>query len=146
VTSDSAGTTIWADADNPAFETFVAYITNGTPDSLAQFLQLGAGVGGVGVSEADFFSRQAGPSGVDLYGYVIHAIGFKVDEASFDSPGSDPNGNGIWTDVTIRGRFLFVGTIAREGCKGEGWRILRDPDGAHFKNQGDRVAFANPGT
>jgi hypothetical protein len=76
---------------------------------------------------------QVGPNGVDLAGYTINRIGFRLDALTFDSPGEDANGNGIWTDYTIQGAFLFEGTVSsRDVCMRNGWQRLRGPSGSTF--------------
>jgi hypothetical protein len=141
------GSTVWIDAETPpgtnlsgldgvtSFDDFVGYITNGEPDWIVAGLDTGGASGGGGESEADFFGVDAGPSGVDLAGYVIDRIGFRVDALSIDSPRSDPNHDGIWTDVSLSGTYLFEGRIAHPGaCARGGWESLHAPGGARFQS------------
>ena len=155
-----AGDTIWIDSTTPpgknlmvaigmeegipSFADFVAYVTNGEADGIWHALQMaGGGGGGTGRSEAEFFGSAAGPSGFDLYGYAIHRIGLRIDAITIESPGSDPNGDGNWTDYSFRGTLVFEGTIASpRACTGDGWRGLRGPDGTQFESLTDCVLFA----
>ncbi len=142
------GTTLWVDATSPtdvndfeftpgvtSFEDFVGYITNGDPDWIVSGLMMGGGAGGAGEPEATFFDGAAGPSGVDLAGYVIDRIGFRVDSISIDSPGTDPNGDGVWTDASLSGTYVFEGHIANAGaCARDGWESLHAADGGTFSS------------
>ena len=154
----SVGTTIWTDASTPdgtilesccgisGFDDFVAKVIDGIDDGVALFFAdfgfpASSGYGGY---ESYFFG------GGDLSGFVIHRIGFRVDALSLVSPGSDPNGDGLWTDAALQGTVLFEGTIVRSpqstaDCKHGGWQELQQPDGTSFKNQGDCVSFVATG-
>jgi hypothetical protein len=148
----SVGRTIWTDENtsnglmlffsgSPNFDGFVASITNGFND----WMDVSDAFGGVGGPESDFFGSQVGPSGVDLYGYAIHRVGLRVDSASFDTPGSNPNGNGNWTDYALQGTFVFEGTIANpSACGNGGWRYLHGPDETPFRSHLDCVNFSTP--
>jgi hypothetical protein len=113
LTASSAGTIIWADASTPAFGHVVAAITDGVNGFISWAWLVGQPpLGGFGTTmpEAVFFG--AGSGGVDLAGYTIERIGLRLDAISFESPGEDPNGDGIWTDSEFQGAFLFEGRIA----------------------------------
>jgi PEP-CTERM motif len=45
----------------------------------------------------------AARNGIDLQGFQIGSIGLHVDSLTISSPGSNPNGDGIWTDVFFEG-------------------------------------------
>lgn len=51
----------------------------------------------------------ADPGEVDLNGWLVERIVLECDTVSVASPGSDPNGNGMWTDYTFTGRVLIYG-------------------------------------
>jgi hypothetical protein len=144
----ASGTTIWTDGSNAYFDNIVSEITNGVSGSIEAEVRASNGAFGsiVAASEPQLFDDQVGPSGVDLAGYRIDRIGFRVDEITIDSPGSDPNGDGIWTDVSLTGAFLFEGTIASsKACKNGGWQSLHGPGGHNFKNEGQCINFVNTG-
>jgi hypothetical protein len=145
------GGTIWRDASSaPHFNNFVAEMTDGALDDMFfETLALGDGGGGTnapGATDAEMFSGQAGLGGVDLLGYAIHRIGLRVEAVSIASPGTDPNGDGIWTDFTADVTFIFEGTIADTGaCRKGGWQILHGPGGSSFKNQGQCIRLVAAG-
>jgi hypothetical protein len=152
------GSTLWVDATSPtdsndsefhgltSFEGFVDYITNGEPDWLVSGLSIGGGSGGAGEAEATLFAGAAGPSGVDLAGYAIDRIGFRVDAISIDSPGENPNGNGIWTDARLSGTYLFEGHIAGpSACARGGWEHLHAAGGSGFPDLPSCVRYAARG-
>jgi hypothetical protein len=143
-----SGTVIWTDSSTPYFDNIVNAITDGVsgyieaaetdPIGFVQFIHAG--------SEPQFFGAQVGPSGVDLAGYAIHRIGFRVDSISIESPGTNPNGDGIWTDFSLSGAFVFEGTIASSAaCRNGGWQRLHGPGGSSFMNQGQCIQFVNAG-
>jgi hypothetical protein len=147
VTLASAGSTIWADSSGPGLNNVIAELTDGGLDLLGFLARVNvSGPGWTIQGEPDFFGAQVGPSGIDLSGYAIHRIGFRVDAVSIDSPGEDPNGDGVWTDFSLSGAFVFEGTISSSAaCKDDGWQSLRGPDGTTFENQGRCVQFATTG-
>ena len=48
----------------------------------------------------------------DFQGYTIDAFGLKINDISFDSPGTDPNENGLWTDYSFDVTFNIYGSPA----------------------------------
>jgi hypothetical protein len=140
------GTTVWADASSPNFDLLAQRISNGVLGEVGLKVTIAGGGGGPGGLEWAMLGDQVGPNGFDLAGYTINRIGFRLDALSFDSPGEDFNGDGIWTDYTIEGAFLFEGTISsRDVCKHGGWQRLRGPGGAPFDDQGQCVRLAANG-
>jgi hypothetical protein len=157
ISTASVGTTIWTDTSTPgtpdgplppfgrggsSFQNFVAKITNGTSDLVMQGTRVGSG-GWVNFNaEPIFFGSQVGAGGVDLSGYVIQRIGLRVDALTIDTPGTDPNDDGIWTDVSLRGAFLFEAAlpVSKAQCKEGGWQNF-----GLFKNQGDCVSYVATG-
>ena len=59
-----------------------------------------------GSSEARVFDPVGSP---DLIGYSISRIELHLDELTVDSPGDDPNGDGIWTDYSDEVTITFHG-------------------------------------
>ena len=144
MTAASAGTTIWADTSRGGFDMVVTELTDAAADNLGYqaatptFL---AGPGWFLQPEPSFFAGRTGLGGIDLAGYAIHSIGFRVDSVRIASPGEDPNGDGVWTDFGVTGAFVFKGTVAsRVACRDGGWQSLRGPD-RPFSNQGECVAL-----
>jgi hypothetical protein len=146
LTAASAGSTVWADTTGPGFAMVVRALTDGASDFLGYQTATPNWLAGPGwfiAPEPSFFSGQTGASGVDLAGYAIQAIGFRVDSVQLASPGENPNGDGNWTDFSVRGVFVFEGRVAsRAVCRDGGWQNLRGPDGP-FSNQGECIAVAN---
>jgi hypothetical protein len=88
------------------------------------------------VSEPDFFGAQVGPSGNDLSGYRVDAIGFRVDTVTIANPSAGE------TDFDVSGAFVFIGRVADiRACLDGGWGRLVGPDGS-FDNQGECVRTA----
>ena len=57
-----------------------------------------------GTPESQFFSTHpAGWNVIDLQGFQIGSITMHVDSLTINSPGSDPNHNGLWTDISFQG-------------------------------------------
>ncbi|MDP9223294.1 MAG: hypothetical protein M3P18_05475 [Actinomycetota bacterium] len=143
-----SGTTVWTDSSSPYFNDIVSEITNGLPRQIMWEVTEPGGSFRVfsAASERSFLDGQVGPTGVDLAGYTIDRIGFRVDEVTLDSPGRDPNGDGIWTDFALRGAFVFEGRIAsREACMRGGWQSLHGPGGISFTNLGRCIGLVNTG-
>ena len=150
LTEAAVGATTWKDATSPAvgpspgeapgssidFRAFVAYLTNGRPDWILETFYLGtASTGGAAISEQSFLGSSVGPNGLDLQGYIIDRIGLRIDALTISTPGSDPNGDGIWTDSAMRATVLFEGRpFNKDDCKDDGWR-------GYFENQGACIKF-----
>jgi hypothetical protein len=139
VTPSDVGRTLWGDPSDPNFADFVTLITDGSLN-LVSLHAPGAGLVG---PEPGFFGTEVGPNGIDLHGYTISRIALRVDYLAIASPGTDPNGDGLWTDAALRGAFLFEGSLDKDACKDDGWQTMRRPDGSSFANQGDCISFAN---
>jgi hypothetical protein len=102
LSSTSINQTFVATAANQTnFPTFVARLTDGFDDVLA--------MQGHGANEHAWFGDVAGGNGIDLQGFEITAITRTLLFYEVSQPGSDPNGDGIWTDVTKRVKFTIEG-------------------------------------
>lgn len=64
------------------------------------------------MKQNSFFGDHTGANGVDFAGFVITSIDLVIDTLSFDTPGSDPNGDSLWTDVTFGATFVVNGNPA----------------------------------
>jgi hypothetical protein len=140
--------TIWTDASSPNFGLIVNELTNGTLGGFGWEITHPGCCGGLANNdgEAVLLGDQVGPSGVDLAGYTVERIGFRVDSVTFDSPGEDGNGDGIWTDFRLRGAFVFEGRIASmQACMAGGWQHLHGPEGSSFSNQGQCIRLVAAG-
>jgi hypothetical protein len=140
ISSSSDGETLWADEASPGFGLIAAYLADGVSGTLGWGvvgpISPSFAIGSVHfTTEALFFS-----SGSDLEGWSPSRIGFAVDTARIDSPGQDPNRNGIWTDVAVSGTFLFEALLFKpRDCMDEQWRTLRRPDLSPFQTLGDCI-------
>jgi hypothetical protein len=98
--------------DDPADFTLIThYLTDGIVDYLGYQATVGSGGGGrSGVPEALFFSSlPSGSNGIDLEGFNIDYYTLVFTSLDFESPGSDPNNNGLWTDYSYSARFSVYG-------------------------------------
>jgi len=149
----TAGMTLWGDPSSPGFADFAAGITNGQDNSIEQWVGSpvlnASGITGSDGStdlESHLLAGQTGFGGVDLAGYTINAIGLRVDQFMIESPGENPNGDGIWTDWSIQGAYVVQGRIAStDACKKGGWNLLHGPGGSAFSDQGQCIEFVNTG-
>ncbi|MGB2987265.1 MAG: PEP-CTERM sorting domain-containing protein [Phycisphaerae bacterium] len=110
---DDVGSTFAASTDPYSdFDGFVTLLTNGTDDTLRMGTKFRVGSGGSTgeglASESDWLSEFLAPGAVDLSGYLIDEITLTVDKLTFDIPGSDPNGDGNWTDWNAEITFNIV--------------------------------------
>jgi hypothetical protein len=82
-----------ASSADPGFSDFVSHLTNGVNGSLVFSLKstaTGAQVGGA-FTETEAF-------GIIPQGAQINGISLTINQFTLDSPGTDPNHNGLWTD------------------------------------------------
>ena len=108
LTNSDVGQTIYRDDTDPQFAAFVANLTNGIDNTIV----FNSSSGGSGSSESGIFGGVLGGNGIDLAGFQIDKVGLRVDSLSIVSPGSDPNGNGEWTNTSGQISFLFEGVRA----------------------------------
>jgi hypothetical protein len=102
------GQTIYRDAADPQFAAFVANLTNGI-DNFCVFSTAGSSSAS---NESGIFGGVLGGNGIDLAGFQIDKVGLRVDSLAIVSPGSNPNGDGQWTDTSGQISFLFAGVRA----------------------------------
>ena len=93
------------------FDQSVALLTNGIDDwiSTKMSLLLGSGIEVAHESIKLVFTDPSDPTRVDFSGYNITSVNFTLNSLVFNSPGSNPNGDGIWTDMTLDGLVTFEG-------------------------------------
>jgi len=87
---------------DPDFASFAGILSNGDNNGL--------GLGGLeviyGFQEPEFFEWLVpGGNGIDLAGFQIGAIAMQLSNLVIDSPGSNPNNDGNWTEVSFAGTF-----------------------------------------
>jgi hypothetical protein len=101
--SDIGRTFTLTASDEPDFSSFVQMLTNGFNDGLGISDNLDIITA---KAEPEFFTLLApGNNGVDLQGFQIGSIAMHIDNLIVDSPGSDPNSDGLWTDAVFEGTF-----------------------------------------
>jgi hypothetical protein len=96
----------------PAFKNAVTFLTDGHNGWVAIEVMSDSGGCASRKSELSFLTQKppGGSDRVDFAGYEVHAIELRLDEVDIESPGSDPNGDGLWTDFTLRGELVFYGS------------------------------------
>jgi hypothetical protein len=110
ITSQETGSHIVLTRSSPGFTSVEDLLTNGVDDLLIVGLDEPCGGGWSLGPESNFYEdRVAGSAPPDLQGFSIERVTVEIDVASFESPGTNPNGDGIWTDVTIQGRVVIEG-------------------------------------
>lgn len=112
LSGDDAGTTMSLGPDgNSDFDEAVALLTNGVNDEVALWRTLvGGGAAITGSFETDAFSGGAlDGQEPDFVGAEITSISLELDSVSIQSPGNDPNGDGLWTDAFFEGRIVVMG-------------------------------------
>jgi len=99
-------------SNDPGFLPFLARATNGTLDRLTvNFFEGGTGIGMSPLETEFFISFSNGNNGIDLRGFQIQRIDLVLNGLSFVSPGSNPAGDGNWTDSTWNISVLFIGVV-----------------------------------
>ena len=93
-------------AEGATYAQMIAALTDGE-DSVFALKTLAGSSGMLESFVLDVFAPQGGVP--DLAGYTLESVVMHVEQASFAIPGSDPNGDGIWTDYEIAVRFHFFG-------------------------------------
>lgn len=109
LTSDEAGQVFTAtQANDPDFGPLATLLTDGADEDVG-FAILFDGFPAIGQNapESVFFANlpDDNPNGFGLAGYQIDSISVVFNQLSVNSPGSNPNGDGIWTDVSFIGEL-----------------------------------------
>lgn len=114
---DSVVTYTYTRDGSPSFDAFALRLTNSVDDLLEWrfFCNGSPWDGGVGPESIVLIDRIDGESGADLSGHAITRIEAATDVLSIQVPGSDPNGDGIWTDQHIVIRYSFYAEVADGG-------------------------------
>jgi hypothetical protein len=100
------------DAD---FKHVAGLLADGIDERVLFGSKLGSGGGGQGVFESVLFHGGAmGTSPVDLAGHQLTRVQLAINAIALPSPGSDPNGDGLWTDVQANITYRFFGVVVPE--------------------------------
>ncbi len=107
MTSADAGKTftISSDLDDVHFSGLVLALTSGRDDMYDRQFKLVGGGSTSYQSRASVLFSAVSLGYPDLRGYEIESFTLRVDSLSIQSPGSDPNQNGLWTDTV--GQFTL---------------------------------------
>lgn len=90
----------------PGFAASTRFLTDGMNEAV-RFLVNGSGPS---YPETFLFSGELSRPLGDFAGYEISSFALRIDELRLDSPGRDPNGDGMWTDYTLRSTLTMTGT------------------------------------
>lgn len=112
LTGEDAGTTMSLGPDDSAgFDEAVALLTNGVNDEVALWRTVVGGSTAITGSfeEVAFSGGALDGQEPDFAGAEITGISLELDSVSIQSPGDDPNGDGLWTYAFIEGRIVVMG-------------------------------------
>ena len=107
LSEDDVGKTFMV-SSGTEFDEAVALMTNGVDDIVIEF---GLLAGEVNLESITFFGDPTGASGIDFAGSTIESISLTVNNLTFNTPGSDPNGDGIWTEVDFNSTVRVNGVV-----------------------------------
>jgi len=111
-TSDVGKTFIQSSVTSPRFDLFASLLTSGTDDFLIIWKHFPDIVGlgsGTGSFESQWLNKFIQTETADFYGWQVTEISLTINSLTIDSPGSDPVGDGIWTDCTYDITFTIYG-------------------------------------
>jgi hypothetical protein len=96
------------------FDDFIGLLTDGVNQEIvvAQWTHSGPGAGGGGGNELDL-QFLVPRFGSDLVGYTVDHV-TQILTVNIESPGSDPFGDGLWTDWSAAGTYEFYGSRVPE--------------------------------
>ena len=107
VTPADVGRTFTVNADtDPNFNQFASYLTDGNPDGMQLITgtgTLGRAGGALGASGNLFGGNP------DLAGNRIDSISIQINSMNLDSPGTNPNADGVWTDESFNATVIVEG-------------------------------------
>ncbi len=95
-------------ADREAqFAEFASHLTDGVDDQIEFDIQIGPGGGGQCAAESVLFGAGR-PNGIDFEGCTVTGISLTVNSLTIASPGSDPLGDGVWTDYELDATMTVI--------------------------------------
>ena len=108
------------------FSGFVQSLTNGATNRIG----LSSDLNGSSITKPEylFFQTSMGTNGLDLQGFRIDRIILRLNDLKLASPGSNPNGDGIWTDYSFGCTVIFVSDAAASGPQ---VKLQRVPNGTN---------------
>ncbi len=114
LTGEDAGTTISLGPDDSAgFAEAVALLTNGVDDQVALWRTLSDGSAAItgSLESIEFSGGALEGQEPDFAGAEITGISLELVSVTIQSPGDDPNGDGLWTSADIEGRIIVMGRL-----------------------------------
>ncbi|MDX2475045.1 MAG: hypothetical protein QNL91_15225 [Candidatus Krumholzibacteria bacterium] len=112
LTNADSGTKIMLGAaESAGFDDAVVLLTNGISDDVEVSTQFPGGGGGETTNNEPgrFDGGILGEYLPDFAGAEITHVVLILDTVVIASPGGDPNGDGVWTDVFVFGRLVVMG-------------------------------------
>jgi hypothetical protein len=96
------------------YDSVVSLLTDGVNEFANWHYTLyptGGGGGRSGAEPGLFTTHPQAWNGVDLQGYSIGGIELRLNQLSLQSPGTNPNHDGIWTDYSWDALLTIYGTV-----------------------------------
>lgn len=107
VTPADVGRTFTVNAATDSdFNQFASFLTDGNSDAIQ--LKMGSGTLGSAGSTLGASGNLFGGK-PDLAGNQINSISMRINSFNLDSPGSNPNGDGVWTDEAFNVTLIVDG-------------------------------------
>lgn len=100
-TADIGSTYHLTSANATSFTDCTAMLTNGVNNDIVMTSILTTGYGSFSSGTESGKFVKSGFVADDFAGYTIQSIALKINNVTFASPGSNPNGDGQWTDFTV---------------------------------------------
>lgn len=105
-------------AEDPDFTLLAANLVNGQPERIGwvtAYTPIGADYSGTQTYEAGILAGSPYlTNGIDFQGMVIDRFSLVVNDLNLDSPGSDPNNQGVWTDLRFSVTLSIEGHVIPE--------------------------------
>ncbi len=86
---------------------FFGLLTDGADETLSAAGDTGFSTVSTHTNESVWFSSNSNLTGPDLAGFDVDRVELVLNSLSFDSPGSNPEGDGNWTDVNYGVTYNF---------------------------------------
>ncbi len=109
-TAADAGATLTATSADPHFAPVVQRLTNGVHGDI--YFGFGGNLLGDAENVTFLAAGYTPPNDIDLQGFTIDTITLTINTLSFNSPGSNPNGDGNWTNASYACTVRIYGAAA----------------------------------